>query len=119
MMKPSPWVKEAVYGAAPSSTGNAPVSTEAGVDLADGSRIFAECYNVTGPTRLKVTLLVSQNGARAYLDGDGTNITGGSVRWWVFNPLSRAWHLGGVDEALATGASRVASTDQFITVGAA
>jgi hypothetical protein len=103
-----------------SGASNPPSSPTDGALLPDGSRIYAEAYGVTLSAGAGVNVAVRawRNGARAYLESDGGNVTGGEVRWWVSNPETGAWHLGGVSEALVTGAPRVASTDQFVTVGA-
>jgi hypothetical protein len=102
------------------SASNPPASPTDGALLPDGSRIYAEAAGVTLSTGSGVNVAVRawRNGARAYLESDGGNVTGGEVRWWVSNPDTGAWHLGGVSEALVTGVPRVATTDQFVTVGA-
>lgn len=120
--EPRVWVRDVTYSAAYNSTSNAPSGDLDGLELADGSRIWAEVRSFTasaGAAAPVVTLRASQNGARAYIDaGAGVTVAGGSIRWWVMEPTKRVWHLGGVDETLATGAQRVATTDQLITVGA-
>lgn len=121
--EPRAWVRDVSYSAAYNSTANAPSGDQDGLELADGSRIFAEARSVTassGADALTVTLRASQNGARAYIETptSGATIAGGSVRFWVMEPTRRVWHLGNVDETLPTGVARVATSDQLVTVGA-
>ncbi len=102
---------------------NAPTDgSNEGVETPVG-RVWAEARSVTtsdAAASVEVTLTATQKGVRATVRSRaaGTTIAGGSVRFWVQNHLTKNWALGNVDEALPTGAREVATTDQFITVGA-
>lgn len=106
------------YSAAPGVTTNTPVRNTDGVLLSDGSRAYAEAFNVTGPASLQLTLTSSNNGLRCVVDGNGVNITGGSIQFWVMDPTTEKWFLSTASETLQTGYSQVATSDQFVTVGA-
>ena len=103
------------------STTGAPSSPNDGVPLAYG-RCWAEARSIThsgGSGSVGVALVATQNGVRAIVTAPaGQTITAGSVRFWTFDPQQQSWALGGVDETLPTGARSVATTDQFVTVGA-
>lgn len=118
--KLSPWQQRAVYSQAIGSTANAPSSPDDGVMTPIG-RVFAEARSITvsaGTSPVEVTLTAGKRGVRAAVKcGAGATITGGSVRFWVFDDVVREWALGNVDETLPTGAQRVSTTDQFVTVG--
>lgn len=116
----SPWQQRAVYSQAIGSTTNAPSSPDDGVKTPIG-RVFAEARSITvsaGTAPVEVTLTAGKAGVRAAVEcAAGATITGGSVRFWVFDDVSRKWALGNVDETLPTGAQRVSTTDQFSPVG--
>lgn len=109
-----------VYAAPTGATTLAPSGPEAGVPLPYG-RVWAEARSVTasaGPS-VEVALVSAQNGVRCTITAnEGATITGGTVRFWTFDPASQRWSLGGVEETLPTGVRSVNTTDQFITVGA-
>lgn len=112
------------YGASYNASTATPSNPLEGVSLPWG-RVWAEARamtNAAGAGYFEVTLLSSQNGVRATVEsfdaaGTASNVTGGSVRFWVWEPLQQVWALGPVEETLATGASRVCTSDQFVTVG--
>lgn len=109
------------YSAGSNVTTNAPSALTEGVKTGVG-RVWAEPRSVvvsdSAPT-VEVTLIATQKGVRAHVRSRaaGTTITSGSVRFWVQNPISKAWALGGVEETLVGGAQECATTDQFVTVG--
>lgn len=117
-------VSSSKYGAAYNSTSATPTNPLEGVALPWG-RVWAEARSMTnaaGGGFFEVTLISSQNGVRAIIEsfdttGAASNVAGGSVRFWVWEPLQQVWALGTVEETLATGASRVCTSDQFVTVG--
>lgn len=114
-------VDRADYAAAYNSTALVPSSPLDGVALPYG-RCWAEVRSVThsgGSGSVGVALVAAQNGVRAIVfTPPGTTLSGGSVRFWTFDPVAQRWALGGVEETLATGVQYVSTTDQFITVGA-
>jgi hypothetical protein len=114
-------VDRADYSAAYNSTALTPRAPLDGVALPYG-RCWAEVRSVThsgGSGSVGVSLVSAQNGVRCIVTAPpGQTITGGSVRFWCFDPVIQSWNLGGVEETLATGAQGVATTDQFVTVGA-
>ena len=117
-----PWVDRADYTAKTSSTVNIPLGANDGAALAQsGARVFAEvrsCTTSGGAGSVAVTLQASQKGVRCFVEApEGHTISAGSVRFWLFDAELQRWALGGVDETLATGAQRVVTTDQFVTVG--
>lgn len=109
------------YSAGYNSTSLTPNGPSAGVEASYG-RIWAEARSIThsgGSGSVAVALLSTQNGVRAIVTAPaGQTITGGSVRFWNFDPVTQIWALGGVDETLSTGTQSVATSDQFMTVGA-
>lgn len=117
-------VASSKYSAAYNSSSGAPTDPLEGVELPWG-RVWAEARSMTnaaGAGFFEVTLLSSQNGVRATVEsfdasGAPSLVAGGSVRFWVWEPLQQVWALGPVEETLATGASRVCTSDQFVTVG--
>jgi len=114
-------VSRSDYAAAYNSTTLAPANPLDGAELPYG-RVWAEARSIThsgGSGSVGVILISSQNGCRAVVVApQGQTITGGSVRFWSFDPVDQLWILGGVEETLATGTRAVSTTDQFITVGA-
>lgn len=118
-------VQIAKYSAAYNSITAAPANPLEGVPLPWG-RVWAEARSMTnsaGAGSFEVTLLSAQNGCRAIVEsfdaaGAASNVTGGSVRFWVWEPQQQVWALGTVEETLATGASRVCTSDQFVLLGA-
>lgn len=118
--QPQSWVARAVYTAAYNATNGVPTGQREGVPTNYG-RVWAEGRSLTnsgGGGAFKVTLISSQNGVRATIEApDGTTISGGSVRFWLQDPSTLEWALGGVEETIATGVQRVVTTDQFVTVG--
>jgi hypothetical protein len=114
-------VARADYSAPQGSTSQVPTSPTDGVESPYG-RVWAEGRSLTsssGSGSFGMTLISSQNGVRCLVAAPpGQTVTGGSVRFWTFDPLHQTWALGGVDETLPTGAAVVATTDQFNTVGA-
>lgn len=117
-----PWVDRADYTAKTSSTVNVPLGANDGAALAQsGARVFAEvrsCTTSGAAGSVAVTLQASQKGVRAFVEApEGQTISAGSVRFWLFDGALQRWALGGVDESLPTGAQRVVTTDQFVTVG--
>ena len=109
------------YNAAYNSTSGAPSQPLDGVSSGYG-RVWAEARGIThsgGSGSVAVVLISSQNGVRAIVTAPpGQTITGGSVRFWTFDPITQTWAVGAVDESLQTGARSVATSDQFVTVGA-
>jgi len=109
------------YFAPYNSTAGAPSGPGDGVQLGAG-RAWAEVRSAThsgGSGGFRVTLLGTENGVRALVEApDGTTVSAGTVRWWAFDAGMEVWHLGPVEEDLPTGAQRVATTDQIVTVGA-
>lgn len=110
----------AQYAAATGATNLTPSGPQAGVPTAWG-RVWAEARSVTtsSGSSVDVVVVAGQNGVRAIImANEGATVTGGSVRFWTFDPATQVWALGGVEETLPTGARAVATTDQFVTVGA-
>lgn len=109
------------YTAPYNSTSQVPSGPAAGVATAYG-RVWAEGRSLTNSAAaggFGIALISAQNGVRAIVTApSGSTITGGSVRFWLWDPVAQVWALGGVEETLATGAQVVATTDQFVTVGA-
>ena len=110
------------YAAAYNSTSLVPVGAQVGVPLPYG-RCWAEARSIThsgGSGSVDVVLIATQNGVRCTVTAPpGQTISGGSVRFWVFDENKNQWSLGPVEETLATGAQSVSTSDQFVTVGAA
>ena len=107
------------YSAATGSTSLVPSQPGEGVALPYG-RAWAEARSVTtsAGSSVAVALVATQNGVRAIVTANpGATITGGTVRFWVFDPITQTWALGGVEETLPTGVRSVATSDQFVTVG--
>ena len=114
-------VARADYSPPQGSTTQVPTSPTDGVESPYG-RVWAEGRSLTssgGTGAMGMTLISSQNGVRCLVAApSGQTVTGGSVRFWTWDPLHQVWALGGVEETLPTGAAVVATTDQFNTVGA-
>jgi len=120
--KPTAWTDRAVYNAAYNVMTNAPTDGSAeGVATIYG-RVWVEGRSLThssGAGLTVITVVSSQNGVRAQVETpSGTTLAGGSLRYWLQDPVTLKWGVGGVDEPLSTGARRVWGTDQFTTVGA-
>lgn len=114
--------RTSVYSQATNVATSVPSGELDGVQTPVG-RVWAEANGVTTSdlaAGVEVTLTATQRGVRALVRSRvaGSTITAGSVRFWVQNHITRQWALGGVDETLPTGAQEVATSDQFITVGA-
>lgn len=114
-------VDRADYAAPYNSTSATPTGPAAGVSSAYG-RVWAEGRSLTcsgGSGAFGLTLISSQNGVRCMVSAPaGSTITGGSVRFWTFDPVRQVWACSSVEEVLATGVRDVATSDQFSPVGA-